>query len=271
MQDLIKFFKIMIIDKETLIKARKRLLQMHYESGVGHIGGNLSCLDAMLISFHEFLNKSDRFILSKGHSAGALYIALWSIGEIDENQLKTFHKDNTLLPGHPPISGISRIDFATGSLGHGLSLACGTALSMKLRKSEKKVICLTSDGEWQEGSTWEALIFACHHKLSNLTILVDHNNLQGFGKTSDVASMSPLWNKIIGFDIDIQKVNGHDLDAIRGAINQKSNKCKIIFLETVKGNGISFMQNQMSWHYLPLNEEQYLTAINEIEKNEKTV
>lgn len=256
----------MKIDKEFINKSKKRLLQMHYESGVGHIGGNLSCLDAILISFHEFLNENDKFILSKGHSAGALYIALWSIGVLDEKDLISFHKDNTLLPGHPPVSGFSNIQFATGSLGHGLSLASGIGFSIKLKAKNHKVICLTSDGEWQEGSTWEALIFACHHNLTNLTILVDCNNLQGFGNTSEVASMSQLWNKINGFNIHIQRVDGHCLNSIRDALNQPSNKCKIIFLETIKGNGISFMQNQMRWHYLPLNEDQYIKAINEIDE-----
>jgi len=254
----------MKINTEIVEKARIRLLQMHFESGVGHIGGNLSCLEGIMLSFHEYIGKSDKFILSKGHSAGALYIALWSIGIIDEDALKTFHKDNTLLPGHPPISGINQVLFATGSLGHGLSLAAGSALSMKLKGNQHRVICLTSDGEWQEGSTWEALIFACHHNLINLTILVDHNKLQGFGNTGDVASMSPLWDKVKGFDIDIQIVDGHDLGAMREAMDKPINKCKLIFLETIKGHGVSFMENQMEWHYLPMKEDQYLKAVKEI-------
>lgn len=158
-----------------LVHARKRLLQMHFDSGVGHIGGNLSALDAMLVVFHQYLRAGDQFILSKGHSAGALYVSLWSVGRLKDEELKLFHKDNTLLAGHPPARGIADIPFATGSLGHGLSLAAGTALGMKLKHSNAQVVCLTSDGEWQEGSTWEALIFASHHALSNLTVLVDHN------------------------------------------------------------------------------------------------
>ena len=145
--------------------ARRRLLQMHFESGVGHIGGNLSVLGAMLIVFHEYLRDDDKFILSKGHSAGALYISLWSIGRLLEQDLRQFHKDGTLLAGHPPAKGITDIQFATGSLGHGLSLSAGTALAFKLSGNDSRVVCMTSDGEWQEGSTWEALIFACHHRL----------------------------------------------------------------------------------------------------------
>lgn len=245
--------------------ARKRLLRMHFESGVGHIGGNLSALDAMLVVFHEYLGEKDQFVLSKGHSAGALYITLWSLGRLQEQDLKLFHKDNTLLAGHPPVQGIADIPFATGSLGHGLSLASGTALAFKLKGSDAQVVCLTSDGEWQEGSTWEALIFACHHRLSNLTVLVDHNNLQGFGATADVASMSPLWDRLRGFDVDLQIIDGHDPDAIRAALESDRQRLRVIILRTVKGHGVSFMENRMEWHYLPLSEAQYKMAIEENE------
>lgn len=245
--------------------ARKRLLQMHFESGVGHIGGNLSSLDAMLIVFHEFLGAEDKFILSKGHSAGALYTTLWSLRRLHDQDLKKFHKDDTLLAGHPPAKGIADIQFATGSLGHGLSLAAGTALAFKLKGIDTQVVCLTSDGEWQEGSTWEALIFASHHKLLNLTVLVDHNDLQGFGTTAEVASMSPLWERLQGFDIDVQTIDGHDAEAIRAALCGSSLRLRVIVLRTIKGNGVSFMKNRMEWHYLPLTEAQYKRAIEEID------
>lgn len=211
-----------LLSSNDFLTARKRLLQMHFESGVGHIGGNLSALDALLIIFNEHLTEKDKFVLSKGHSAGALYIALWSIGRLRDQDLKLFHKDNTLLAGHPPAKGIPEIPFATGSLGHGFSLAAGTALAFKLKKNHQRVVCMTSDGEWQEGSTWEALIFACHHKLSNLTVLVDHNNLQGFGSTTDIASMSPLWSRLQGFEVDLQVIDGHNPEAIRIALASES-------------------------------------------------
>jgi len=250
---------------EFFALARKRLLQMHFDSGVGHIGGNLSAIDILLIVFHEYLGAEDKFILSKGHAAGALYIALWSLGRLQDQDLKQFHQDNTLLAGHPPAKGIADISFATGSLGHGLSLAAGTALAFKFKSSSARVICLTSDGEWQEGATWEALIFACHHKLTNLTVLVDHNNLQGFGTTAEVASMSPLWEKLRGFDADLQLVDGHDHQAIRAALECASPRLQIIVLRTIKGQGVSFMENRMEWHYLPLTEAQYHRAIGEVE------
>ncbi|MEO5689946.1 MAG: transketolase [Burkholderiaceae bacterium] len=248
-------------------RARRRLLQMHYASGVGHIGGNLSALDAMLLVFHEFLREQDRFILSKGHSAGALYIALWSVGRLADEALETFHKDGTLLAGHPPSVGIPDIPFATGSLGHGLSLAAGTALGHRLQGSDARVVCLTSDGEWQEGSTWEALIFACHQRLGNLTVLVDHNELQGFGSTREVASMAPLWDKLVGFDAAIDVVDGHDLDALRDLMRRPAEtRPRIVVMRTVKGKGVSFMENRMEWHYLPLGTAQYEAAMAEVDE-----
>lgn len=250
----------------TLIReARLRLVKMHYESGVGHLGGNLSSLDAILIAFHEFIGDEDYFILSKGHSAGALYVALWSLGQLSDEDLKTFHRDNTLLAGHPPAGGIASIPFATGSLGHGLSLAAGTALGRRM-KGVGRVICLTSDGEWQEGATWEALIFAAHHRLSNLTVLVDHNGLQGFGDTGDVASMKPLWQKIQGFDVEADVIDGHDIGAIRAALLRTSDKPRVVFMQTVKGKGVSFLENRMDSHYLPLSEEKFLRATAELEQ-----
>jgi transketolase len=242
---------------------------MHYESGVGHIGGNLSSLKALMVVFHEFLNPEDRFILSKGHSAGALYVSLWSIGVLEDEDLKLFHKDHTLLAGHPPANKIAEIPFATGSLGHGLSLAAGTALAFKLKGGNSRVICLTSDGEWQEGSTWEALIFSIHNQLLNLTILVDHNELQGFGSTSAVASMSPLWERLSGFNVDLVVIDGHDLSQIRSALEANEHKLKIIIMRTVKGHGVSFMENKMEWHYLPLTDDQFKVAMQEIETASK--
>jgi len=241
---------------------------MHYESRVGHIGGDLSAMDAMLIVFHEYRQDQDQFILSKGHAAGALYITLWSLGKLTDDDLRSFHRDGTLLPGHPPAQVWPEIPFATGSLGHGLSLAAGTALAFKLQGKKANVYCLTSDGEWEEGSTLEALFFACHHKLDYLTVLIDCNGLQGFGSTEEIASMTPLQDKLQGFGADIQVIDGHCHSAIRAALAQpkKPGKPKIILLKTVKGHGVSFMENRMEWHYLPLNEEQYSQAVNEQER-----
>ena len=252
------------LDAARLSTIRGRLLRMHFESGVGHIGGNLSSIDALALIFHEFMGVDGRFVLSKGHSAGALYVALWSAGRLTDHDLTTFHKDDTLLAGHPPASGIADIMFATGSLGHGLSLAAGTALALRLKGESGHVYCLMSDGEWQEGATWEALIFASHHALTNLTVLIDHNGLQGFGGTADVASMFPLHDRLKGFDAEVHVVPGHDIAAVRGALNASASKLKVVVLQTTKGKGVSFMENKMEWHYLPLKEADYLRALDEI-------
>ncbi len=256
----------LLLTQEVIKVARKRLLQMHYESGVGHIGGNLSSLDVMLLLFHEFIGPEDSFILSKGHAAGALYISLWSKGLIADEALKTFHKDNTRLPGHPPSIGSSEILFATGSLGHGLSLAAGTALAKRIQNDHKNVFCLLSDGECQEGSTWEAFIFIAHHQLNNLTILIDHNQLQGFGATGEIASLEPLAEKLKILNFEHYQISGHDTDALRHILMQSTKRPKLIVMETIKGKGVDFMENKMEWHYLPLKETQYTQAIQEIDR-----
>jgi transketolase len=233
---------------------------MHKRAGVGHIGGNLSALDTLLCLFHDVMREDDAFVLSKGHAAGALYVALWSVGELSEADLETFHRDGTRLAAHPAPLAHGRIPFATGSLGHGLSLAAGMALARRLQGRQGRVFCLTSDGEWQEGSTWEALVFLTHQRLTNLVVLVDHNRLQGFGSTADVASMEPLVERLSGFPADVVTVDGHDPAAIARAVGQPQERPRVLVLETIKGHGVSFMENQMAWHYLPLDDAQYAQA-----------
>lgn len=250
---------------DRIRRARSRLIRMHYESGVGHLGGNLSCLDMMLVLHHDVLGPDDRFILSKGHSAGAYYIALWSTGRLEDEELRTFHKDGTRLSGHPPTSAIPEILFATGSLGHGLSLAAGLALSRRIRGEAGRVFCLMSDGEWNEGSCWEALIFALHQRLGNLTIAVDLNGLQGFGTTREVADLGPLADKFRAFGAATTEIDGHDPDAIRRALEQGGPIPRVVVARTHKARGISSLQDRMESHYLPLTEAQYLQAVRELE------
>jgi transketolase len=252
-------------DMQALLKkAKSRLLRMHYENKIGHIGGNLSALSAMLYLHLEVLGKDDVFVLSKGHSAGALYISLWMAGKIPESELSKFHKDQTRLAGHPMAGWNEGIRFSTGSLGHGLSLSAGVALAKKLKNEPGRVFCQMSDGEWQEGSTWEALIFASHHALANLTMLIDFNGLQGFGSTKDIASLDQLPDKLKAFNVDLLDIDGHDTEALRLALAKPALRPKLIILRTVKGHGVSFMENKMEWHYLPLTEAQHEQAQKEI-------
>ena len=250
--------------KEILRKARLRLLKMHFESGVGHIGGNLSALDLLLTLHHRVMAGDDQFILSKGHAAGALYVTLWSLGLLAEEQLATFHKDGTKLGGHPVPHGIPEIHFAVGSLGHGLGLAAGLALGKILRGQPGRVFCLLSDGEWNEGSNWESLMFIAHHRLREVVLLVDLNGLQGFGATAEVANLGSLANKLKEFGLEVREVDGHNTDAIEQALKTPpTDRPMALVARTIKGHGVSFMENKLEWHYLPMTAEQYQMAVEE--------
>lgn len=242
---------------------------MHHEAGVGHLGGNLSALDAMLFLHHRVLRPEDRFILAKGHAAGALYVTLWSTGELDDDALGEFHAEGTRLAGHPVPNWTPGIPLATGSLGHGLSVACGIVLARRFEAAAGRVFCLTSDGEWQEGSNWEALAFARHHGLDALTILVDGNGLQGFGSTEEVASQSlaDLQRRFEAFGIATRVLDGHDEDALAAALDEgnPSDGPRALLLRTTKGKGVGFMEDRLEWHYLPLDDELYERARREVE------
>ena len=247
-----------------LKSAPLRLLRMHFEAGVGHLGGNLSALDILLAAYHMVLTTGDHFVLSKGHAAGALYVTFWTMGWLAEEDLVQFHKDGTRLSGHPPPSGIEGILFATGSLGHGLGLSNGLALAQRFRQESGRVICLTSDGEWNEGSNWESLIFARHQRLANLTIIVDQNGLQGFGTTQEVADLSPLAEKFRAFGLQTVEVDGHDQNALKEAMSILDPSGPLVIIaNTTKGHGVSFMEHRMEWHYLPLTDELYKLACQE--------
>jgi len=256
----------MEIPEKLVLDCRSRLLRMHYESGVGHIGGNLSCLDFLLVLYHRVLQSQDRFVLSKGHAAGALYTVLWSLGQLTDDELKTFHREGTRLSGHPSPHFGKDVPFATGSLGHGFSLAAGLALSKKLKSEKGRIFCLTSDGEWQEGSSWEALIFTVRQKLEALTLVVDWNGLQGFGDTMSVAGIGSLKGRFEAFGLATEEVDGHDLAAVEEALRRDVPGPRAIILKTVKGHGVSFMENKMDWHYLPLSKAQYQQAIGELSR-----
>jgi transketolase len=258
------------LSQVRLDEARRRLLRMHWDTGVGHLGGNLSSLDAMMLLHHELIGPADRFILSKGHAAGAYYVTLWSLGLLSDQDLDSFHRDGTRLAGHPAAQGLPLILFSTGSLGHGLPIAAGLALAARLQGKSRRVFCLTSDGEWQEGSTFEALIFAAHHNLANLTILVDHNGLQGFGGTSEVASMDPLGARLAGFDIELRDCDGHNLKSLRSALapnglTSNGKRPTVVIMRTIKGRGVPGLEGRMESHYLPLTVAQYHAALDQLD------
>ena len=256
---------------DRLLESTKlRLLKMHHNSNYGHLGGNFSCIDALMTLHHFVMKPADRFILSKGHSAGALYVTLWSLGKLKDSDLEAFGQDNTLLPGHPSGVGVPDLVFSTGSLGHGPSLAAGLALASKYKKSDRQIFCLCSDGEWQEGSCWEALAFSVHHQLNNLTIIVDQNGLQGFGKTEEVISCGDLTFRISSFGAHVQRIDGHNCSEIKESLENKSpKKPNLLILDTIKGKGLHF-EGKLESHYLPLSEEQYRAACSKINGNRKS-
>ena len=243
-----------------LRKTKMRLLQLHRDANCGHVGGNFSCIDALMTLHHCVMDSGDRFVLSKGHSAGALYVTLWSLGRLSEADLATFTRDDTLLPGHPSGSGIPGLMFSTGSLGHGPSLAAGLALAARHRDLGHQVFCLCSDGEWQEGSCWEALGFAVHQRLENLTLVIDQNGLQGFGRTVDIMSCGDLTSRIAAFGADVRSADGHDPDAIiQSLASPAAGVPRVLILDTVKGRGLHF-EDRLESHYLPLSEAHYAEA-----------
>lgn len=252
--------KKQIIDK-LFFKAKLRLLKLHYESNSGHLGGNLSSIDCLLTLYHTILSEKDLFVLSKGHSACALYISLWSKGLISEQTLKTYGKDGSVLPAHPSGKKIPGLLFSTGSLGHGPALSAGLALASKLKNKKNRIFCLCSDGEFQEGSVWETIIFANHHKLDNLIIFIDQNKLQGFGLTKDIVSYDNLESRISSFGVKVQTIDGHSPLSINNAVKKiKPRNLNIIILNTIKGIGLH-NEGKLESHYLPLNADQYKEAI----------
>ncbi len=247
------------------------ILKLYHKAHAGHIGASLSCLEILVDVCFQRLRPEDFVLLSKGHAALALYTVLAKCGRIDLSELDTYYSDNTRLAAHPPCSGeIAAIPFGTGSLGHGLSLAAGLVISQRFTGKNFRVYVIISEGDCNEGSTWEAALFAAHHKLSNLTVIMDANGLQGFGRSADVCDLEPLVDKWRAFGFDTVVVeNGNDFASLAQAhASFKSEtgvagRPKIILAHTTKGHGVSYMQNKMEWHYLPMSEDQFRQAVQE--------
>ncbi len=248
------------------------MLNMYNKAKAGHIGSSLSCLDILIFLYFSRMEKDDEFVLSKGHAAAALYTILERAGKITKDDLLSYHTNGTLLAAHPPCSGkLNGLTFGTGSLGHGLSLATGLALSTRFTKKKSRIYCVISDGDCDEGSTWEAALFAAHHKLNNLTVIIDNNGIQAFGKTKDVINLDSLKKKWEAFNFEVVVAkDGNDFESISksfetlDSINSPKPRC--IIAKTVKGNGVSYMENTIESHYLPMSDEQFRLAIDEINK-----
>jgi transketolase len=264
----------MIEDSTTLQdRIRRVILDYSKKANVGHIGSALSIADILAVLYGGILEiddpddpDRDRVILSKGHAAVALYGALAARGWLTESDLESFCADGTLLATHPERS-LRGIDFSTGSLGHGLSLGVGAALAARLQGSSRRVFVVVSDAECNEGSVWEGAMFAAHHGLANLVVIVDLNGQQALGYTADVIDLSPMADRWRAFGWDTHEVDGHDVDRLHDSLSgldYEGEKPHVLVAHTVFGKGVSFMERRIEWHYLPMSDEQYTLALNEV-------
>lgn len=258
------------------VAIRAHSLRMVHLANASHIGSCLSVADILAVLYARVLRvdsanpdwpERDRMILSKGHAAAAMYAALAETGFFPVEWLETYCRDGSKLMGH--ISHcVPGIELSTGSLGHGLPVGCGMALAGKRDGMGFRVFALISDGELDEGSNWEAALFASHHRLDNLVVIVDRNNLQGFGRVEDVMSLEPLAAKWEAFGWAVKEIDGHDHEAIEQALASTPfmpDKPSIIVAKTIKGKGVSFMEDQLAWHYKSPGSDQLVQALSEVE------
>lgn len=260
----------------TACKVRMGIIEGVYNAKSGHPGGSLSIADLLTYLYSVKMNvdpknpkmpERDRLVLSKGHCAPALYSILAERGFFPKEELKSLRHIGAMLQGHPDMKGTPGVDMSTGSLGQGISAACGIALSAKLSNDAYKVYAVLGDGETEEGQVWEAAMFAAHNKLDNLVAIVDFNGLQIDGAVTDVCSPVPLPEKFSAFGWHVITMDAHDFDDIERAFNEAekiSGQPVAIIQKSTKGKGVSFMENQVSWHGSAPNEEQYNQAMSEL-------
>ena len=260
----------------TACKVRMGIIESTHAAKCGHPGGSMSAADLFTYLYFKELNVDpanpkwddrDRFVLSKGHTAPGLYAALALRGFFPVEDLLTLRKVGSYLQGHPNMNSVPGVDMSTGSLGQGISTACGMALASKVKGKNNRVYTLLGDGEIQEGQVWEACMFASHYKLDNLCVIVDNNGLQIDGNVADVMSPYPIVDKLEAFGFHTQAIDGHDFQAIEAALETaktvKGRPCAIV-MKTVKGKGVSFMENQAGWHGVAPNDQQYEQAMSEL-------
>lgn len=246
---------------------RKDILLQVYSANSGHPGGALSCTDILTTIYFDALEDGDKVILSKGHASSALYAVFAEKGWIKKEELETFRKIGSRLQGHPSSSKLNLVDVSSGSLGQGLSIANGIALGWKLDRNKNHVYVILGDGEIQEGQVWEAAMTAAHYKLNNVIVFLDYNGLQIDGSNDEVMKIKPVDKKWKSFGWNVQVVDGHNLKEISEAIKKAklSKKPNLIIANTVKGKGISFMENMCDWHGKAPNQEQYEEGVSELQ------
>ncbi len=262
--------------KKTAAQIRLDILEEVHAASSGHPGGSLSIAEIITYLYYEEMNTDpknpkwadrDRFVLSKGHTAPALYAVLAEKGYFDRSELSKLRQVDSFLQGHPDMKGTPGVDMSTGSLGLGISTACGMALAAKIDGKSYRTYTIVGDGESEEGQVWEAAMFAAHYKLDNLCVVFDWNGLQIDGPVAEVMNPTPHDKKLEAFGFHVISIDGHDFNAIEAAFNEAKTvkgKPTAIIAKTVKGKGISFMENQVGWHGSAPNDEQYAQAVAEI-------
>ena len=264
--------------EQTANQLRKHIITSLHAAKCGHPGGSLSAADIVTYLYYEEMNidpknpekeDRDRFVLSKGHAAPALYGALAMKGYFPEDELIKLRKTGEMLQGHPDMKNTPGVDMSAGSLGQGISVAVGMALSGKLSSADYRVYALLGDGEIQEGQVWEAAMFAGHRKLDNLVVIVDNNDLQIDGSVGDVCSPYPITDKFKAVNFNVITIDGHDYDAIAAAFKEARETKGMptaIIAKTIKGKGVSYMENAVEWHGAAPNDELYAVAMADLEK-----
>ena len=261
---------------ELAARIRSRVVRMAYISRASHVGTSLSTVDLLAALYSGVLNidpsqpewpDRDRFILSKGHGCAALYASLAEAGFFPIEWLDTFYQNGSPLVGHVTHSGVPGVEASTGSLGHGLSIACGMALADSRKGSSSRVLALLSDGECDEGSVWEAALFAGHHGLDKLIAIVDYNKIQSLDRVEAVLDLSPLADKWRAFRWSVAEIDGHDMDEIQSTLSRiplEKGKPTCVIAHTIKGKGVSFMENTVLWHYRSPDDDEYRRAMTEL-------
>src|SRR3954471_20023241 len=256
--------------EERVFSVKKRLLAMYNMAHAGHLGSSLSGAELLVFLKYAWMRDDDTFVLSKGHAVAALYALLAEVNALEPRDLDSFYGEGTRFPALPPVNTIKEIPFATGSLGHGLSLCAGMALGAILNRRDRRFFCLTSDGELDAGSTWEAALFIAHRKLTNVVWLIDRNRIQGIGGTEEVLALEPLGAKLDAFGFHVLATDGHDFPSLLGLRDQctqalaDQRRPLAVICNTVKGHGIRHMQDTVASHYLPMDDAQYSQALDEL-------
>lgn len=266
----IELAKVVNLSKKISKDSRISILKMTSSAQVSHVGSCLSVVDILSSTFSLYSSRrkidSLELILSKGHAAAALYAVLDSLDFLDSN-LESYCKDESPIYGHINHKASERIPLSTGSLGHGLPFGVGVALASKLRQRDKRIIVIISDGELNEGTTWESALLASHHNLSNLTVFIDRNRIQSLGDTEQILKLDPMAPKWQAFGWEVIEIDGHDHKLIFNSLQRTSDRPLCIIANTIKGKGVSFMENELKWHYKYASPDELELAIREIKES----